>query len=60
MKVIKTDCALCVNCCGINCYVEDGRLVKVEGMPEHPASRGILCPKGERLVEYLYLSLIHI
>lgn len=54
MKVIKTDCALCVNCCGINAYVEDGRLVKVEGMPEHPASRGSLCPKGKRLVEYLY------
>ncbi len=54
MDVIKTDCALCVNCCGLECYVEDGKLVKVAGMKEHPASRGRLCPKGENLVEFLY------
>jgi anaerobic selenocysteine-containing dehydrogenase len=34
MEVIKTDCGLCINCCGVNAYVEDGKLVKVEGMPE--------------------------
>lgn len=54
MEVIKTDCALCVNCCGIECYVENGKLVKVEGMAEHPASKGLLCAKGERLIEYQY------
>lgn len=54
MEIIKTDCALCVNCCGIDCYVENGKLVKVEGMKEHPASHGLLCKKGERLIEYEY------
>lgn len=54
MQVIKTDCALCVNCCGINAFVKDGRLLRVEGMKEHPVNKGGLCPKGERLVEYLY------
>ncbi|MFO8011153.1 MAG: molybdopterin-dependent oxidoreductase [Dehalococcoidia bacterium] len=54
MEIIKTDCALCVNCCGINCYVENGKLVKVEGMEEHPASKGLLCEKGKRLIEYEY------
>ncbi len=54
MEIIKTDCALCVNDCGINAYVEEGRLVKVEGMPEHPVNQGTLCPKGERLVEWVY------
>jgi formate dehydrogenase (coenzyme F420) alpha subunit len=53
-QVIKTDCALCVNCCGINAYVSQGKLIKVEGMKEHPVNRGGLCPKGEKLVEYLY------
>lgn len=53
-QVVKTDCALCVNCCGINAYVREGKLVKVEGMQEHPINRGALCPKGEKLVEYVY------
>ncbi len=54
MEVIKTDCGLCINCCGINAYVEDGKLVKVEGIPEHWLNKGELCPKGEQLVDLLY------
>ncbi len=53
-RVIKTDCILCVWGCGINAYVEDGRLVRVEGMTEHPLNQGILCPRGEHLVDYVY------
>ncbi len=53
-KVVKTDCILCINSCGINAYVEDGKLVKVEGMPEHGVSEGFLCPRGEALIEYVY------
>ncbi len=53
-QVIKSDCILCVWGCGINAYVKDGRLVRVEGMKEHPLSKGILCPKGRHLVEYIY------
>ncbi|MCX8205354.1 MAG: molybdopterin-dependent oxidoreductase [Candidatus Nezhaarchaeota archaeon] len=54
MQVVKTDCALCYNSCGINVYVEGGRVVKVEGMPEHPLNRGVLCPRGEALIDYVY------
>ena len=53
-KVIKSDCILCINSCGINAYVEDGRLVKVEGMKEHPISEGALCPRGYALPEWVY------
>lgn len=53
-QVIKSDCILCVSGCGINAYVEDGKLVKVEGMPEHPLNKGGLCPRGENLVEFAY------
>ena len=53
-KVIKSDCILCINSCGINAYVEDGRLVKVEGMKEHPVSEGALCPRGYALPEWVY------
>ena len=53
-QIIKTDCIMCINSCGINAYVEDGKLVKVEGMPEHAVSEGYICPRGEALVEYVY------
>lgn len=54
MKVVKTDCALCYNSCGINVYVEGGRIVKVEGMPEHPLNRGSICPRGAAIIDYVY------
>ena len=51
-QLIKSDCILCVSGCGIDAYVEDGKLVKVEGMAEHPLNKGKLCPRGYNLVEY--------
>ncbi|MFC1866946.1 molybdopterin-dependent oxidoreductase [Thermodesulfobacteriota bacterium] len=53
-EVIKSDCILCINSCGINAYVEDGKLVKVEGMKEHPISEGAICPRGTALPEWVY------
>ena len=54
MEVIQTDCGLCINCCGINAYVEDGKLVKVEGIEDHWLNKGAICPKGARVPEYVY------
>jgi len=53
-KVFKTVCMLCFQVCGINAYVQDGNLVKVEGMEEHPCTRGVICPRGQHLPEYVY------
>ena len=53
-QIIKSDCIVCINSCGINAYVEDGKLVKVEGMKEHPISDVILCPRGAALPEWVY------
>ena len=53
-QVVKTSCQLCHLSCGMNVYVEDGRIVRVEGMREHPLNEGVLCPKGEAAVEYVY------
>ena len=53
-KTIKSDCILCINSCGITATVEDGKLVKVEGLEEHGVSKGYICPRGEALVEYVY------
>jgi anaerobic selenocysteine-containing dehydrogenase len=52
--VIKSACSLCFSCCGILLHVKDGKLVKVEGMPDHPISRGRLCPKGASLIDFVY------
>lgn len=54
MEMIQTDCALCINCCGIDCYVEDGKLVKVEGTPDHWLNKGAICAKAKFLVEGTY------
>ncbi len=54
MQVIKTDCGLCINCCGLDAYVEDGKLLKVEGTQDHWLNHGKLCPKGEHVVDYVY------
>lgn len=53
-QTIISDCMLCVWDCGIKAHVEDGRLVQVEGLPEHPVSRGYICPRGKALPDYLY------
>ncbi|OLN32946.1 dehydrogenase [Desulfosporosinus metallidurans] len=51
---IPSVCLQCVSGCGIIGYVEDGRLVKIEGNPEHPNSRGRLCAKGQAGVNQVY------
>lgn len=53
-KVYKTVCMLCFQVCGINAHVQDGRLVRVEGMKEHPFSRGVVCHRGYHLPDYVY------
>lgn len=36
----------CPDACSIVATVEDGRITKIGGAPEHPITRGLLC--GER------------
>jgi anaerobic selenocysteine-containing dehydrogenase len=53
-QLVKTACQLCHLSCGMNVYVRDGRVVRVEGMPEHPLNEGTLCPKGKAVIDYVY------
>ncbi len=51
-----TTCAGCPANCGILATVRDGRPLKMEGLPEHPVSRGGLCAVGQASPLELYDS----
>lgn len=40
--------------CGVNAYVKDGTVIKIEGMDGHPSNDGRLCTKGLANREYVY------
>ena len=40
--------------CGVDCYVKDGKIIKVEGTKEHPTNHGLLCTKGAANRQYVY------
>ncbi|KAF0108119.1 MAG: anaerobic dehydrogenase typically selenocysteine-containing [Anaerolineaceae bacterium] len=44
---IPSMCEMCVWRCGLIAKVKDGRVVKLDGNPEHPHSKGNLCPRGQ-------------
>ncbi len=44
----------CHGTCGILAYVEDGKLVKVEGDPDHPWNQGRLCSRCLAMTQYVY------
>ncbi len=54
MTEYASTCAGCPAACGLLIGVRDGRPLKMEGMPEHPLSRGGLCAVGQALPLSLY------
>ena len=57
IEVKKTICAICesgTTSCGINAYIKEGKVVKVEGMKEFPQNLGTLCAKGNASRQYIY------
>lgn len=40
--------------CGLDCYVKDGKVIKIEGQDGHPVNDGKLCTKGLANRQYLY------
>ena len=53
-EVVPTFCELCFWKCGVLAHVRDGRVTKIEGNPQHPLSRGRLCPRGTGGIGLLY------
>ncbi|MFQ5951783.1 MAG: molybdopterin-dependent oxidoreductase [Candidatus Omnitrophota bacterium] len=54
LKAVPTSCLQCVAICGVIGYVEDGRIVKIEGNPYCPNNRGMICAKGQAGVNQVY------
>jgi len=46
-----TICPFCAVGCGMVVTTQDGRVVGIEGDPEHPINRGALCSKGSALAQ---------
>ena len=49
-----TACSECEAACGMWVRTREGRVVKVEGNPDHPVSRGALCSRGHSSLQGLY------
>ena len=49
-----TACGECEAACGMWVRTREGRVVKVEGNPDHPVSGGALCSRGHSSLQGLY------
>ena len=49
-----TTCRECSAACGVIAETRDGRVIKLEGNPEHPLNRGALCARGQAALQGLY------
>lgn len=56
IEVRRSICDICnpQTHCGIDAYVKDGVVIKVEGTKENPHSEGTLCSKGNANRQYVY------
>src|SRR5258706_3577655 len=49
-----TTCYMCACRCGIKVWLKDGRVQYIQGNPEHPVNRGVLCAKGSDGIQQHY------
>ena len=45
-RVETTTCYMCACRCGIRVHLRDGQIRYIEGNPDHPVNKGVLCAKG--------------
>ncbi len=53
-RKVATFCELCFWKCGVLATVENGKVTRLEGHPDHPLARGRLCPRGNGATGLLY------
>lgn len=56
IEIRKSICTICDprTQCGLDLYIKDGKIIKVEGSEENPYSKGTLCSKGAATRQYVY------
>lgn len=56
IEIRKSICAICdpMTQCGLDLYVKDGKIIKVEGDKDQPYGQGKLCAKGAAIRQYVY------
>ena len=54
IEVRKSVCGICDNVCGMDVYVKDSKIVKIEGSKDNPYNAGTLCAKGAATRQYVY------
>jgi anaerobic selenocysteine-containing dehydrogenase len=45
-EIKTTTCYMCACRCGIRVHLQDGKIRYIDGNPEHPLNRGVICAKG--------------
>ena len=45
-EIKQTTCYMCACRCGVNVHLKDGKIRYLEGNPDHPVNKGVLCAKG--------------
>ena len=45
-EIKTTTCYMCACRCGIRVHVRDGEVRYIDGNPEHPLNKGVICAKG--------------
>ena len=53
-KIVSTACRACIANCGVLAHVKNGRVIRLEGEPTDPMSKGKLCAKGLSGISALY------
>ena len=53
VQLIATNCEMCFWRCGVMAEVADGKLLKLQGNPYHPMTKGKLCARGNAGVALL-------
>ncbi len=54
VRQIATNCEMCFWRCGVLADVRDGKVVKLQGNPDHPLTQGRLCARGNAGTQLLY------
>ncbi len=45
-EIRKTTCYMCACRCGIRVHLRDGEVRYIDGNPDHPVNKGVICAKG--------------